>query len=117
MSPNGMQDPDPLKVKIDVSRYWLEQDDVPRADVEKMLGESAYRAAAALIGEEGNAGVVLEDVHEVESRHYLRRRARRKKRQLDAAGDTGWWYHVEKAKRGPFRWYVVATRGKPNTAV
>lgn len=50
----------------------------------------------------------------IESRHFLRRRARKAERTLErerlgswAAGTDRFSYRVEKATRGPYRWLVV----------
>jgi uncharacterized protein (DUF2249 family) len=43
---------------------------------------------------------------QIVSRHFLRRRARARVAQLEAH-QTGNQYTVERARRGPYRWYVV----------
>lgn len=47
------------------------------------------------------------------SRHYLRRRARAKAKELSrwpVHGEPAYVFTVVKAHRGPYRWYVVANR-------
>lgn len=42
------------------------------------------------------------------SNHFLRRMAQKKERELTAAeGASRNLYSVRRAKRGPYRWYVV----------
>lgn len=50
----------------------------------------------------------------VESRHFLRRRARKaelalehQRRAARSSGKDRFSYRVEKATRGPYRWFVV----------
>jgi hypothetical protein len=65
-------------------------------------------------------------VHDrVVSHHMLRRTARKRARALARIesnrlrledGPRRYWYSVEKAKRGPFRWYVMEARARPHAA-
>lgn len=61
----------------------------------------------------------------VVSHHQFRRTARKRARALASiestrlkleCGSRRYWYTVEKAKRGPFGWYVMEARARPRAA-